>query len=210
MTSTAIACLATAACFGAGRLAPRWLLGCKDGEVSARAASSACAVLVVWTTLTAGPALGMAALLAYLALDAFAWRHAPLPRDIAVHHAAAAALVACGAALLADPGGDYIENIVARLLYMEVTTPLLHAGWALKRSGRNIAATITLVLLVAAWVPLRVSAPAASLMDMFTVAATLPALRLPFLAVVMLTTAALLALQVLWLFKMVALCLQRL
>lgn len=199
---------ATAAVFSLGRsLGGRW-----SREHGERLAAALCALIVVAHAMLAkSAASGMGAFLVYLALDTLI-RSEPLPRDIFVHHAAAAALTVSGLLLMHVTSGyihDTIERIVLLQLSMELTTPVLHAGWALKRAGNEMGAAAALVLLLAMWIPLRLMGPWQCLLLMrgFWIAMR-GALAVPF-AIVWCTTLALTLLQVRWFVKLIGLALGR-
>lgn len=197
---------ATAAAFAMGRKAG----GMWSTEHGERLASSLCALVVVALSAIAGAAdHGMGAFLVYLALDT-SIRSSPLPRDIAVHHAAAGALTVSGLLLLQTTTGylhDTVAQIVLLLLNMELTTPVLHLGWALKRAGYDAGALAALVLLLAMWIPFRLVAPWQCLLLMRGMGIAMRgALFAPF-AVVWTMTVALLVLQVRWFVKLAGLAL---
>jgi hypothetical protein len=199
---------ATAAAFAVGRTAG----GFWSREHGERLASSLCALIVVaYASLGRAADHGMGAFLVYLALDT-GIRSAALPRDIALHHGAAAALTVSGLLLLHFTTGYLhatVERIVLLLLNMELTTPVLHAGWAWKRAGYDVAAALTLAILIIMWIPARLIAPWQCLLLMRGMGIAMRGVLMAPFAVVWTTTAGLLLLQVRWFVKLVGLALGR-
>ena len=173
-----------------------------------RGGSSLCAVLIAAQSLTNNVVPSMCSFLAYLLVDSFI-RDDEIPLEIAVHHAISAVITMAGLLVTSRLSSAPLATalaIAANLLNMEATTPLLHAGYALKRLRFDALAAATLVALIAAWVPLRLIGPWRAFWLIDELALLAPHALLPL---VKLIVGGLFALQCTWFVKLCALLLRK-
>lgn len=173
-----------------------------------RGGSSLCAALIAAQSFTRRVVPSMATFLAYLLLDTFL-RDDAIPLEIAAHHAISAVITTAGLLVTSRVQGASLAtalSIAAHLLNMEATTPLLHAGYAFKRTRHDALAAATLVALIAAWVPLRLSGPWRAFWLIDDLALSAPHALLPLVRAII---GGLLALQVTWFVKLLTLAFRK-
>ena len=102
----------------------------------------------------------------YLALDLFAGKSL----DIVIHHVIAFVLSFLGYILLTTDNGlisnNIVENTVVRLLFMEITTPVLNLAKYLHAQKSKLTELVFAVLLIL-WLLFRILGPAICLIKLY-------------------------------------------
>jgi hypothetical protein len=136
-----------------------------SAKYETKVTSSICAAFIVLATWTRTH-FGLTSFLVYLALDLFAGKSI----DIVVHHVVAFVLSFLGYILLLKDNGlipnTIVENTVIRLLFMEITTPVLNLAKYLHAQKSKMTELVFAVLLIL-WLIFRILGPVMCLMELY-------------------------------------------
>ena len=128
-------------------------------QFNSKLASSVCCAIIVFFTFLEGAKSGCASFLTYIVLDLFI-RDDNLSTDAIIHHVVSIALVIQGLVLMKqNPQDILIDEMIRSLLLMEITTPFLHIGWILQKSGDIHTSTLLYLCLLILWIPYRLIFP---------------------------------------------------